>query len=302
MARPLGFGCDAAYPLEHTLSFASYEIRPMTRGHLTLTLDWAAREGWNPGLHDVDPIHGIDPAGFFMGWLDDRPVSSISCVRYGDNHAFLGFYMVDPLLRGHGLGKALWGASLKHAAGCVVGLDGVVAQQDNYRRYGVEPAWFNVRYQAWGRGLVAPDDRHVVPASDVPFGALVAYDRAFNPAPRPAFLQSWIQMPLSHALAWWQDGEVRGYGVIRACKKGYKLAPLCADTPAIAEALFEALCARVPRWEPVFMDVPECNRLATRLALEKGMEATFPTARMYRGPAPQLAHARLYGLTTLEVG
>jgi hypothetical protein len=50
------------------------------------------------------------------------------------------------------------------------------------------------------------------------------------------------------------------------------------------------------------MDVPDCNLQATRLALTQGMEATFPTARMYRGPAPQLALSRLYGLTTLEVG
>jgi Acetyltransferase (GNAT) domain len=95
---------------------------------------------------------------------------------------------------------------------------------------------------------------------------------------------------------------LRGYGVLRACVEGHKLAPLCADTPAIADALFEALCARVPATEPVFMDVPDCNPLATPLALRQGMEATFPTARMYRGPAPQVARSRLYGLTSPEVG
>ncbi len=283
------------------MSFASYEIRRMTRGHLSTAICWAAREGWNPGLHDLDPFHGIDPDGYFMGWLGERPVASIACVRYGDSHGFIGFYMVEPTLRRHGLGLALWNAALDHVKGCVVGLDGVVAQQDNYGRSGFELAWYNVRYRGWGRESVA-QDRRVVSISSLPFARLAAYDQAFQPVARPVFLQAWVQMPQSHALGWWEDGELRGYGVIRACKEGYKLAPLCADTPAIAEALFDALCARVRKDEPVFMDVPECNLLATRLALSQGMEATFHTARMYRGPAPQLALSRLYGLTTLEVG
>ncbi|MBT9467274.1 MAG: GNAT family N-acetyltransferase [Hydrogenophaga sp.] len=301
MAWPLGLRCDAIYPLEHTLPFASYEIRRMTRGHLSTAICWAAREGWNPGLHDLDPFHGIDPEGFFMGWLGERPVASIACVRYGDSHGFIGFYMVEPTLRRHGLGLALWNAALDRVKGRVVGLDGVVAQQDNYRRSGFELAWYNVRYKGWGRESVA-QDRRVVSIASLPFERLAAYDRPFHPVARPVFLQAWVQMPQSHALGWWEGGELRGYGVMRACQEGYKLAPLCADTPAIAEALFEALCARVRKDEPVFMDVPECNLLATRLALSQGMDATFPTARMYRGPAPQLALSRLYGLTTLEVG
>jgi len=281
---------------------ASYQIRCMTRSHLSTAMHWAAREGWNPGLHDGDALHGLDPEGFLMGWLGDGPVASISCVRYSPHYAFLGFYIVDPLLRGHGLGKAIWGASLEHVRGCVVGLDGVVTQQHNYRGAGFELAWYNVRYQGAGRSAAAATVPHVVPLSDIRFEALAAYERAFHPEPRLAFLRAWVQMPQSHALGWWQDGELRGYGVIRACVDGHKLAPLCADTPAIAEALFEALCARVPATDKVFMDVPDCNAAATQLALRQGMQATFPTARMYRGPAPQLAFSRLYGLTSLEVG
>ena len=284
------------------MPLASYQIRRMTREHLSTALRWAAREGWNPGLHDGDVLHSLDPEGFLMGWLGEGPVASISCVRYSNRYAFLGFYIVEPLLRGHGLGKAIWGAALERVRGCVVGLDGVVTQQHNYRNAGFELAWHNVRFQGEGRAAAVAAHPQVVPLSDIPFEVLAAYELAFHPEPRPAFLRAWVQMPQSHALGWWQDGELRGYGVIRACVDGHKLAPLCADTPAIAEALFEALCARVSAAEPVFMDVPECNPLATQLALRQGLEATFPTARMYRGPAPQLALSRLYGLTSPEVG
>lgn len=301
MARTWLLGFDFVYPREHTLPLPPYQIRRMTRGDLSIAISWADREGWNPGLFDLEPIHLVDPEGFLMGWLGERPVASVACVRYSHNHGFIGLYIVEPSLRRLGLGRALWRAAMDHVEGCVVGLDGVVAQQDNYRRGGFELAWYNTRYRGSGFDAVA-QDRRVVSLSSLPFERLVAYDAAFHPVPRPAFLRAWIQMPQSHSLGWWEGGELRGYGVVRACREGYKLAPLCADTPAIAEALFEVLCARVPRVEPVFMDVPECNVQASRLALAQGMEATFPTARMYRGPAPQLALSRLYGLTTLEVG
>lgn len=280
----------------------SYQIRRMSRNDLATAIGWAAREGWNPGLHDLDAFYSTDPEGFYMGWLGDVPVASISCVRYSSSYAFLGFYIVDRLYRGHGLGKAIWFAALEHVKGCVVGLDGVVAQQENYRNSGFELAWYNVRYKGWGSESETPCPPQLVPLSALPFDALADHERAFHPAPRVPFLQAWTRMPQSHALGWWEDGELRGYGVIRACVDGYKLAPLCADTPAIAEALFEALRARVPKTEPIYMDVPECNLQASRLALTQGMEATFPTARMYRGPAPQVAVSRLYGLTSLEVG
>lgn len=285
------------------MTMAQYQIRRMSRQDLKRTIGWAGREGWNPGLHDLDPFHHIDPQGFLLGWIGDRPVASISCVRYSDRHAFLGFYIVDPALRGHGLGTTVWEAALEHARGCVVGLDGVVARQDNYRRSGFALAWNNQRYRCAGRGtgpcLLHP---HVVPLSTLPFDVLAAYDRAFHPVPRDRFLQAWILQPQSLALAWLEEGELRGYGVMRACVDGHKLAPLCADTPAIADALMGALCSGVPPHESVWLDVPQAHPQVMAWARRQGLEASFPTARMYRGPAPRLDMARLYALTALEVG
>jgi GNAT superfamily N-acetyltransferase len=301
MVSPEGLGCHALQPQEINMTTAQYRIHRMSRPDLKTAFDWAAREGWNPGLHDLAPFFDIDPDGYFFGLLGDRPVASISCVRYSSRYSFLGFYIVDPDLRGQGLGLALWNAALERVKGCVVGLDGVVAQQDNYRRSGFELAWHNVRYRAQGRGS-GPRDARIVPLSTVPFDALLRYDRCLHPEPRPAFVQAWIQLPQSLALGWVEGGELRGYGVIRACVDGHKLAPLCADSPRIAEALFAALCASVSVHEPVFIDVPLGRPQAAAWAEGLGMAATFPTARMYRGPAPQLDVSRLYGLTALEVG
>ncbi len=287
--------------MKATMKVLPHHIQRMSRHDFGNALRWADREGWNPGLHDADIFHPIDVRGHFMAWMDATPVASISGLRYSVSYGFLGMYIVEPHLRGHGLGLSVWKAAMDHLKGCVIGLDGVVEQQANYRRSGFDLAWHNRRFQTLGR-TPQPRDSRVVKLTSLPFEVVAAYDRSFHPEPRPVFLQAWIQQRRGMALGWWQDGRLRGYGVVRACAQGHKIAPLCADTPAIADALLDALLGCVMPKEPVFLDIPEPNRDAMALAERHGMTATFPTARMYRGPAPRIDLARQYALTALEIG
>ncbi|MGE4340126.1 MAG: GNAT family N-acetyltransferase, partial [Pigmentiphaga sp.] len=124
-----------------------HHIRPMRHDELGLMLEWARAEGWNPGLHDADAFHATDPDGFLLAQVDDQPVSCISAVRYGSHFGFLGFYIVPPELRGQGHGAAVWHAALARLEGRQIGLDGVPAQQENYRRSGFTLAHRNIRFE-----------------------------------------------------------------------------------------------------------------------------------------------------------
>ncbi len=59
------------------------EIRPASAAEFDTAIEWAAAEGWNPGLDDLAVFHAADPNGFLMGFAGDEPISSISIVRYG---------------------------------------------------------------------------------------------------------------------------------------------------------------------------------------------------------------------------
>jgi hypothetical protein len=98
-----------------------------------------------------------------------------------------------------------------------------------------------------------------------------------------------------------EDGAVRGYGVLRRCRTGFKIGPLFAETAESAEALFRSLAAEAGG-EPVFLDIPEPNSAARALAARHGLAPVFETARMYRGSVPQLPLSRIYGITTFELG
>lgn len=298
MLRPLndagpGYVCAVPNPFEITAARADDIV---TLG------EWAHEESWNPGLHDGGVFFPTDPGGFLFGRLDGEPVTSVSVVRYGDDHGFLGFYLTRPHLRGQGYGLRTWQAGTARLAGRTVGLDGVPAQQDNYRRSGFRTCWSNARYEGTPPpGIAPPPDTALVDARSVPFDLLAAYDRRYFPAARDTFLASWITAPGRTALAAVRDGELRGLGVVRACRAASRIGPLYAASPAVAAALLSALAATAPD-TPVAVDVPDVNPAAVRLAEELGLTPSFDTARMYSGPAPEIDRTGLYGITSLELG
>lgn len=276
-------------------------VRTMTRAQIDLAVEWAAAEGWNPGLHDADCFHAADPGGFLVGLLGNEPIATISVVKYGASFGFLGFYIVKPGYRGQGHGIAIWNAGLAYLEGRVVGLDGVVDQQENYRKSGFVLAYRNIRYQGTAkRGSSA--SAATVALSTLAFEEVAAYDRPFFPDDRTRFLKCWIDRPQSRALGFLRNGALSGYGVIRPCRSGYKVGPLFADSPEIAESLFLALQDNVAEGAQVFLDTPAVNAAAVDLAARHAMAASFETARMYAGRCPDMPMHRLYGVTTFELG
>lgn len=279
-----------------------YTIKPMTRSELDIAVNWAAREGWNPGLNDADCYFKADPKGFFMGWLGTTPVSSISLVRYKNRFAFLGFYIVAPEFRGKGYGLKLWNHVMEKARGMNVGLDGVVDQQENYKKSGFKLAFGNIRFQGKARQFSPDTMNDIIPLAQVSKEDILAYDKAFFPEERSEFIQAWISQPPAIGVAQVLNNQIKGYGLIRECRDGYKIGPLFADTPDGADRIFRALVSTVAEGYSVFLDVPEPNTHAMELAKTHGMSPCFQTARMYTGEFPDLSMERTFGITSFEVG
>lgn len=280
---------------------SNFTIKTMARKEIEMAIEWAAQEGWNPGRHDAACYFAADPNGFLMGLLGDESIATISAVKYGESFGFLGLYMVKPEYRGKGYGLQIWNAGMRYLEGRNIGLDGVVAQQGNYKKSGFKLAYRNFRYEGAGGGN-PPENAEIVTLSAVPFEAIDSYDRPFFPANRSRFIHDWINQPDCHALGIRQNGKLAGYGVIRPCRSGYKIGPLCADSPQLAESLFLALKSRARPSAPVFLDVPEVNQAAVALAERHHMKIRFGTARMYTGGIPDIPLNRLFGITSFEIG
>jgi Acetyltransferase (GNAT) domain len=135
----------------------------------------------------------------------------------------------------------------------------------------------------------------------VPFAAIDAYDATVFPAPRRSFLHAWIHTPGHVGRAFVRDGRLAAWGVIRPCRTGYKIGPLFADDRGCAEAVFAGLVAHAGGGQ-VFLDVVEPNREGVALAEAHGLAPAFETARMYTGAIRSIAHSRIFGITTFELG
>src|SRR6476469_2410239 len=273
-------------------------ISRMTISELNLAVDWAAAECWNLGYYDSECFLQTDPQGFFMGYLNDEPIASISAVAYDSSFGFIGLYIVKPSFRGQGWGLKLWQAAIEYLGTRNIGLDGVIAQQENYQKSGFKLAHRHVRYQGRGFGVI-PDV--LIPLSTVPWEEILAYDSQHFPVPRPVFLKHWIQQPEIIACGVKHQGKLSGYGVLRVCRQGYKIGPLFADNVGFAELLLQGLMAQIPN-NTVFLDVPDTNLEGINLADKYGMKPVFETARMYTLTPPILPLNRVFGVTTLELG
>ena len=282
-----------------------FEVRTATPDAFAIAVKWAQDEGWNPGLGDLDAFFAADPNGFLIGYADGRPVSSISVVRYGDDFGFLGFYIVRPEARGKGYGLTTWKAGMEYLGSRTVGLDGVVAQQDNYRKSGFRLVGRNIRFSGVPRIVAGATAVEIAEVEAGHAGQIGKLDQACFGTPRADFLKAWVYAAPGagrKSFAAFENGDLEGFATIRKCVDGYKIGPLFAQARQTAEALFQACCAHAEAGSTVVLDVPEMNVPATKMAEHAGLAPLFETARMYRGPAPELPWSNIFGVTTFELG
>jgi len=277
-------------------------IRGMTEDEVVnVAVEWAAAEGWNPGLSDGHCFYSTDKNGFFIGILDGEPIACISAVAYDSDFGFLGFYIVKPEYRGKGYGLQIWNAATDYLKEHNTALDGVVEQQHNYKKSGFRLAYNNIRYA--GKSAKSNETfGNIIPLNDVSFEEILHYDLKLFPASRPAFLKCWAQIPGSVSLASVGNNSITGYCVLRECRNGYKFGPLFADDADISNKLFLSACNLLDKDTAVYLDTPEVNPEAVSLAESYGMTKVFQTARMYTKSQPEININKIFGLTTFELG
>ncbi|KJR42675.1 N-acetyltransferase GCN5 [Candidatus Magnetoovum chiemensis] len=306
-------------------------VRRAAKSEFINAIDWASEEGWNPGLHDLNCYFEADKDGFFMGFLDNEPIASISAVCYDDTFAFIGFYIVKPEYRGKGYGLKLWQKALEYAGQRIIGLDGVLAQEENYKKSGFKLAYRNIRYEGAYETAADKDESdidndeeslsndedssneicaieekpdlpdNIVFLSAIPIEDIYAYDVKMFPAKRERFLKSWIGNIAHKAVGYIENGRLCGCGVMRPCRYGYKIGPLFADNETIAQTILTALLSGY-RDCVFYLDVPEVNHKAIALAESFKMTKVFETARMYKNEEPLIANDKTFGVTSFEVG
>ena len=265
---------------------------------------WAEKEGWNPGLYDAEVFWRTDPDGFYGCFRNGEMVGGGSLVSYNGEFGFMGFFIVKPEFRLHGIGRKLWFRRRdtllsRLNKGASIGMDGVVPMQPFYRKGGFEIAFRDERHERPGETF--PLDTHVSPVDEQDMEAIRAYDLQCFGFARPGFLKLLLNLPNSKAFKYLDKGGLKGFAIIRKAVRGYRVCPLFADDAVIAEELYKACLNAVPG-EFLCMDIPMTNENAVNLVKKYKTTYVFECARMYYGKVPEIPVRKVFGITTFELG
>ena len=280
------------------------EIRQLDFKGLSTLMDWAALEGWNTGKWDADAFWAADPEGFLGIYDGDKLIAGGSIVRYPPSFGFMGLFIVRPDWRGKGVGRDLWFKrrdlllSRLDKEACI-GMDGVVAMQGFYNKGGFEPVYRELRYLRKGESL--RENENVFPIVKADFDRIKIYDHSIVSYERAGFLKPWLFLPDRMGFKFEYQGELKGYALVRKVNEGYKIGPLFADDPKVAESLYRS-CLNAAKDEPVAIDVPMVNEEALDLVKRYEASDIYECARMYYGEPPEQKLNNIYGVTCFELG
>jgi GNAT superfamily N-acetyltransferase len=280
-----------------------YTIAPMTRAEASVLESWAAAEGWNPGVADMDIAWASDPDAFIALRKDGELAGGGAIIAYGRKAGFMGLFIMRSDLRRQGLGRVLWQERLKRLRARLdpdapIGMDGVFDMAPFYASGGFRLLYRDLRFEGEAEGTL---DSDAVPLQDVPWEELAAYDLAVSGIDRPEFMRAWLSQPGGSGFAWRRNGSLAGYGFLRPCRNGFKIGPLYADDANIAHRLLQSLLSTIPGQHAV-LDVPEPNGAAMALVAARGWTQSFGCARMVHGPMTPPPPDRVYGVTSFEFG
>ncbi|MGA8263411.1 MAG: GNAT family N-acetyltransferase, partial [Ignavibacteriaceae bacterium] len=263
---------------------------------------WAEEEGWNPGLIDIEVFWKTDPDGYYGYYYNNELIAGGSIVSYDKLFGFMGFFIVKPEYRSHGIGRKLWYQRRDKLIsrlnkGATIGMDGVIAMQPFYNKGGFEIEFRDERHERIGEGFEI--DKSISSIEEKNFDSILSYDKKCFGFSRPQFLIPWLKQSTVKTFKYVEDKKLKGFAVIRKANKGYKVCPLFADNPEIAEELYKA-CLNSVIGEPLYIDIPMINQEAVALIKKYNTTYVFECARMYYGKPPDIEINKVFGITTFE--
>ncbi len=262
---------------------AEPRIRRLVESDIGRAIELTNLEGWGYTQADFQRLLALSPQGCFAAEDRGTVVGVLSTTSFGPL-AFLGAVIVDPAVRGLGVGRLLMHAALRHLASTwvqTVRLNAYTNVIPFYEKLGFHGEYPVVR---WSANVLSGEPAQVPHATPQDLDRLVSFDARYFGAPRKALLERLLAEYPDTFLVAQQGPQVFGYIVgspyDHACEIGpWVVAP---GHPEVARLLFHALVAAVGPREYAFSG-PERNADLGTFAKEAGFTEAFRTLRMWWG-------------------
>src|SRR5262249_42879586 len=236
--------------------------------------------GWNQTEADWGRFLQASPEGCFVAEWNGEVAGTVTTIIYEDRLAWIGMVLVDPELRGRGIGTTLLLKAIDYLDAkripCVK-LDATAQGKLLYERLAFQVEYEIERCILRREGCTAAALHRV---EDIE--TFLATDREVFGADRSALLRSIASAAPEFVGLMREDAVLSGYALGRRGSRADHLGPWVARTHAAARAMLDNFLLRSQR-EVVFVDVVKDNPWAPGLLIEKGFTFSRALTRMYRG-------------------
>jgi len=258
-------------------------IRPLIAAELALGLHLSRQAGWNQIEADWRRALDLQPNGCFVAEWNGTPAGTATTCIFGPV-AWIAMVLVEESLRGRGIGAALMHQVLDfldQSGVATVRLDATSLGQPLYKRLGFVEQFRLARYEGTLAPMLLSPSARVEVVASCDREALAALDESATRTNRRKLLDRLFGEQMDSVRCVQQDNRLTGFLTSRPGAKATFLGPCIASTEAGPLLLVDA-CHR-HAGQRVFIDLPETNEAAIRLAETHGLTVQRYLTRMCRG-------------------
>lgn len=260
------------------------EIRLMTPQDIPEGLRLCRLAHWNQLEADWRELLALSPQGGRVALNQGAIVGSVVTLDFSHRFAWVGMLLVDPAVRGMGIGSDLFKASLEVFPDVdVIRLDATPLGRPVYQRFGFQDEFGLMRMQGTGaRSLDSKPSPLVQPMPAPLLPDVLDWDLEVFGADRSSLLR-WAQVQAPEYAWVVRDGaELLGYCFGRHGHNYEQVGPVVTDRIEVARQLLQA-CLGQQSTKPFILDVPLQHQEWRTWLVEMGFSDQRPFTRMCRG-------------------
>ena len=258
-------------------------LRPMCASDIGDGLRLCRNSGWNQVGRDWEQFLTLTPDGARVAEHDGRVVGTVATVRYGTRFGWIGMVLVDPVVRGRGIGTLLLDHALELLADLsLVRLDATPAGHGLYLTRNFTEEGVIHRLQGIAPGLVDPTHEVVRRMTDQDIAEVSALDEQIFGANRATMLRWMLQGAPEYAWVATRNGRLTGYMFGRHGHAFEHMGPIIAVDAETARQL-ATTCLGAHAGRAFVIDAPAHTPSWQRSLEALGFREQRPLIRMARG-------------------
>ncbi|XP_067649190.1 uncharacterized protein [Haliotis asinina] len=279
-----------------------YTVRKATGADIGPIKTLTNAEDWQIPLGFLQCVFDMDSKAWFVAESDTGEIIGVRvCIFFNANTAEGGLYVVRKDLTGKGIGRAVNRHCLTAVSDANITLSATVVSHgftfyyDVHQRRGpVEVLLATIPEIGTTPGVT------IVCYEEATFTELKAYDETICESEREYFFRNWIIMHAKYVLiARSRAGRVVGYGCLRTTEYCNEIAPLYADSDAIAWALLKELLQYLDPKEAVQMHIVAENKTMMKNIGQAPLTNVVTLHKMYTKVQVPQKLEQLYSLTVV---